>query len=64
MRTEFAELWMKTKTHKEENTIKERGTKRYQERVAEEKEAEQQIREFEEQEEDTFDNDDKQQYHP
>jgi hypothetical protein len=54
---------MKNKTYKEEINTKERGSKRYQERLAEEKEAEDQIREFEEQEEDAIDND-KPNYHP
>lgn len=37
---------LKIKTNREREKLQERGTKRFQERVAEEKEAEQEIREF------------------
>jgi hypothetical protein len=37
---------LKTKKYWEKETIKERGTKRFQERKAEEKEAEKEIAEF------------------
>ena len=37
---------LKIKTNREREKLQERGTKRFQERVAEEKEAEQEIKEF------------------
>ncbi len=37
---------MKQKTYKEKETLQERGTKRYQERLVEQKEAEQMIKEY------------------
>lgn len=52
---------MKLKTYKEKETLQERGTKRYQERLAEEKEAEKEIKNYKEEEKDTLDNDS---YHP
>jgi len=58
---------MKLKNYKEKETLKERGTKRFQERLAEEKEAEKEIQNFEKnsayqkEEKDALDNDD---YHP
>lgn len=45
MKTEF-EHSLKNKTYKEKETLKERGTKRFQERLAEEKEAEKEVKEF------------------
>ena len=48
---------MKLKTYKEKETLKERGTKRYQERLAEEQEAEEEIKNYQNNEEDTIDND-------
>jgi hypothetical protein len=36
-----------TKNYKEKETIKERGTKRFRERVVEEKEAEKEIKDYE-----------------
>lgn len=53
----FAE---KLKNYKEKETLKERGTKRFQERIAEEKEAEQLIKDFNlelDYHEETLDND-------
>lgn len=53
----FAE---KLKNYKEKETLKERGTKRFQERIAEEKEAEQLIKDFNPEldyHEETLDND-------
>lgn len=46
---------MKPHTYKEKETLRERGTKRYQERLVEEKEAEQEIKQY--QEEEQADND-------
>lgn len=60
MKTEF-EHSLKNKTYKEKETLKERGTKRFQERLAEEKEAEKEIKHYKEEEKDTLDNDS---YHP
>jgi hypothetical protein len=37
---------LKNKSYKEKETLKERGTKRFQERLAEEKEAEKEIKQF------------------
>lgn len=37
---------MKQKTYKEKETLQERGTKRYQERLVEQKEAEKEIKEY------------------
>ena len=37
---------MKLKSYKEKETLKERGTKRFQERLAEEKEAEKEIKNY------------------
>jgi hypothetical protein len=37
---------LKTKTNRERESLQERGTKRFQERKVEEKEAEQEIKEF------------------
>lgn len=45
-------------TNKESTTIKERGKKRFQERVAEEREAEKEIKNYEYEVKDTLDNDD------
>jgi hypothetical protein len=50
----FAE---KLKNYKEQETLKERGTKRFQERIAEEKEAEQLIKDYIHEEQETLDND-------
>ena len=50
---------MKQKTYKEKETLQERGTKRYQERLVEEKEAEKEIKEFVLNEEDTLDPDER-----
>lgn len=55
MRHEFD---MKLRTYKEKETLKERGTKRFQERLAEEKEAEKEIKNYKEEKKDTIDNDD------
>ena len=60
MKTEF-EHSLKNKTYKEKETLKERGTKRFQERLAEEKEAEKEIKQFhpnEWEEKETIDTDD------
>jgi hypothetical protein len=46
------------KTYKEKETLKERGTKRFQERLAEEREAEKEIKNYKEEKKDTIDNDD------
>lgn len=43
MKTVYAE---KLKNYKEKETLKERGTKRYQERIVEEQEAEEEIRNY------------------
>ena len=40
------EFDMKLKNYKEKETLKERGTKRYQERLAEEAEAEKEIKQY------------------
>jgi hypothetical protein len=58
MRTEF-EANLKQNNYKEIETIKERGKKRFQERLAEEKEAEREIKEFdpEDRESDVIDSD-------
>ena len=46
---------MKIQTYKEKETLKERGTKRYQERLVEEQEAEEEIKQYKhEKEEDEF----------
>lgn len=37
---------MKSKTYKEKDTLRERGTKKYRERIAEEKEAEDEIKQY------------------
>jgi len=54
MKTVCAE---KLKTYKEKETIREKGTKRYQERIAEEQEAEKEIKEYIYEELDLIDND-------
>ena len=43
---------MKLKSYKEKETLKERGTKRFQERLAEEKEAEKEIKNYKSPEQD------------
>jgi len=48
---------MKIQTYKEKETLKERGTKRYQERLVEEQEAEEEIKQYKHEKEDTIDND-------
>ena len=50
---------MKQKTYKEKETLQERGTKRYQERLVEQKEAEKEIKEFVFNEEDVLDSDER-----
>lgn len=50
---------MKPRTHKEKETLQERGTKRYQERLVEQKEAEKEIKEFVLNEEDVLDADER-----
>ncbi len=50
---------MKQKTYKEKETLQERGTKRYQERLVEQKEAEKEIKEYVLNEEDTLDADER-----
>jgi len=45
MKTEF-EHSLKNKSYKEKETLKERGTKRFQERLAEEAEAEKEIKNY------------------
>lgn len=50
---------MKQKTYKEKETLQERGTKRYQERLVEQKEAEKEIKEYVLNEEDTLDPDER-----
>mgnify|MGYP006337840971 FL=1 len=50
---------MKQKTYKEKETLQERGTKRYQERLVEQKEAEKEIKEFVLNEEDVIDPDER-----
>ncbi len=50
---------MKQKTYKEKETLQERGTKRYQERLVEQKEAEKEIKEFVLNEEDVLDADER-----
>lgn len=37
---------MKLKNYKEKETLRERGTKKYRERIAEEKEAEEEIKQY------------------
>lgn len=37
---------MKSKNYKEKETLRERGTKKYRERIAEEKEAEEEIKQY------------------
>jgi len=39
---------MKSHTYKEKETLRERGTKRYQERLVEEKEANEEIKQYQE----------------
>lgn len=46
---------MKQKTYKEKETLQERGTKRYQERLVEQKEAEQMIKEYKQEKDDYID---------
>ena len=53
MKTVYAE---KLKNYKEKETIREKGTKRYQERIAEEQEAEQEIKNYIHEELDLIDN--------
>jgi len=48
---------MKQKTYKEKETLRERGSKRFQERLVEEKEAEEEIKQFTLNEESTLEND-------
>lgn len=48
---------MKIPTYKERETLKERGTKRYQERKVQEAEAEEEIKQYKNEKEDTIDND-------
>lgn len=48
---------MKQKTYKEKDNLRERGTKKFQERVVEEKEAEEEIKHYTLDEETEFDND-------
>jgi hypothetical protein len=48
---------MKLKTYKEKENLKERGTKRYQERKVQEQEAEEEIKNYKDEKEDTIDND-------
>ena len=50
---------MKQKTYKEKETLQERGTKRYQERLVEQKEAEKEIKEYVLNEENTLDPDER-----
>lgn len=50
---------MKPRTYKEKETLQERGTKRYQERLVEQKEAEKEIKEYVLNEEDTLDPDER-----
>ena len=50
---------MKQKTYKEKETLQERGTKRYQERLVEQKEAEKEIKEYVLNEEDVLDADER-----
>lgn len=50
---------MKQKTYKEKETLQERGTKRYQERLVEQKEAEKEIKEYVLNEEDVIDPDER-----
>lgn len=54
MKNVYAE---KLKNYKERETLKERGTKRYQERIVEEQEAEQEIKQYIHEELDLIDND-------
>ncbi len=57
MKTTFGAA-LKTKTYKEQETLQERGKKRFQERVAEEKEAEREIKQFDlEKEKEAIDSD-------
>jgi len=48
---------MKQKNYKEKETLQERGTKKFRERVAEEKEANEEIKNYTLDEETEFDND-------
>jgi hypothetical protein len=50
---------MKLKNYKEKETLKERGTKRFQERLAEEKEAEKEIKQYQPEEKEILDNDER-----
>ncbi len=52
------EFDVKSRNWKEQESIKERGTKRYQERLVEEEEAEKEIRNYREEKEEIRDNDD------
>lgn len=58
MKTTFDAALKTKRTYKEQETIQERGKKRFQERVAEEKEAEREIKSYiRPKEPDTIDND-------
>lgn len=58
MRTKFGEALQK-KTFKENETIQERGKKRFRERLAEEQEAEREIKQYTHEESETLDNETK-----